>query len=262
LTSGIPPRATDRQGEPSPLIVCHRGLHGRVPENTLASISAAFDAGFLAVEIDVHQTRDGVIVVGHDDHLSSAAIRPTPIASLTWKQLRARIPAASTAALPALAEVLDLCGRHTGSHVFIEVKGGGKYSGFEERLASLLLKSQGCPRVSVLTFSARVHRSLVNLNLSDVLIYKLWCVWEPSLRFGVDTNLRLLSNEEIEIQNPSIWRGFLHRSLADRLARRGGVWAIWGVEGRDIAAFPALRLATALITDQPELVRTHLAARP
>lgn len=46
-------------------IVAHRGLHGALPENSLAAFEAAIDAGADFVEFDVRLTRDGVPIVVH-----------------------------------------------------------------------------------------------------------------------------------------------------------------------------------------------------
>ena len=45
----------------------HRGLSARFPENTLPSFQAALDAGLDMIELDVRMTRDGQLVVMHDD---------------------------------------------------------------------------------------------------------------------------------------------------------------------------------------------------
>ncbi|MBO9419341.1 glycerophosphodiester phosphodiesterase family protein [Labrenzia sp. R4_2] len=50
-------------------IVCHRGLSLKAPENTLASLEKAIEAGAEVVELDVRPSRDGVLYVFHDDTL-------------------------------------------------------------------------------------------------------------------------------------------------------------------------------------------------
>jgi glycerophosphoryl diester phosphodiesterase len=47
----------------------HRGSAGTHPENTLISFQNAIDAGAKCIEFDVHMTRDGEIVVSHDENL-------------------------------------------------------------------------------------------------------------------------------------------------------------------------------------------------
>lgn len=50
----------------APLVVAHRGASADAPENTLAALRLAKDAGAEVIEFDVYQTRDGAWVVLHD----------------------------------------------------------------------------------------------------------------------------------------------------------------------------------------------------
>lgn len=52
---------------PSPWLVAHRGGSLLAPENTFPAFDRALALGADAVETDVHLTRDGVVVVFHDD---------------------------------------------------------------------------------------------------------------------------------------------------------------------------------------------------
>lgn len=52
-----------------PELIAHRGLPRRLPENTLPGFEAAIAAGADALELDVHGTRDGVVVLHHDPGL-------------------------------------------------------------------------------------------------------------------------------------------------------------------------------------------------
>ncbi|MEQ8762641.1 MAG: glycerophosphodiester phosphodiesterase family protein [Planctomycetota bacterium] len=61
--------ADDAEDTIAPLFVAHRGHSILAPENTLASIEAAIEAGFPATEFDVRQTSDGQLVLFHDDKL-------------------------------------------------------------------------------------------------------------------------------------------------------------------------------------------------
>ena len=60
-----------------PLIVGHRGARAFAPESTLAAFDKAAALGCDMVELDVHLSRDGVVVVHHDDRLA----RCTDVAS-------------------------------------------------------------------------------------------------------------------------------------------------------------------------------------
>ena len=63
-------------------IIAHRGYSGRAPENTLAAIRAALDAGADAVEFDLHTTADGVPVLLHDETLDRTTDRSGPVAEV------------------------------------------------------------------------------------------------------------------------------------------------------------------------------------
>ena len=60
----------DLHGRPSiPLVIAHRGARGHVPENTLASATLGYQMGADLLELDVNYTKDGQLVVIHDDNL-------------------------------------------------------------------------------------------------------------------------------------------------------------------------------------------------
>lgn len=47
-------------------VIAHRGLHDRAPENSLAAIQSAFDAGLTHIEVDVRASADGTLYLLHD----------------------------------------------------------------------------------------------------------------------------------------------------------------------------------------------------
>jgi glycerophosphoryl diester phosphodiesterase len=70
-----------------PLIIAHRGASACAPENTLAAIEAAIEAGAEGVEFDVQLAKDVVPVVIHDPTLLRTAGRNERISTLTSAQL-------------------------------------------------------------------------------------------------------------------------------------------------------------------------------
>jgi glycerophosphoryl diester phosphodiesterase len=95
---------------PTPRVIAHRGASGEQPENTLVAFRAAAEAGASYFELDVHMTRDGVIVVSHDAELSrtcglDAAIRDLTLAELKRADAGWRFSAstATSAAAPVTA---------------------------------------------------------------------------------------------------------------------------------------------------------------
>jgi len=90
--------------------VAHRGLHDLNKtrwENTLAAFEAAAKAGF-AIECDVHLTKDGGVVVFHDDDLQRLAGREGRISDLTLSEATALHVGGTAECVPTLRQMLDL----------------------------------------------------------------------------------------------------------------------------------------------------------
>lgn len=72
---------------PRPRAIAHRGASGDFPENTLPAFHAAADADAPYMELDVHLTRDGEIVVIHDDDLNRIAGHVGVVAKMTAAEI-------------------------------------------------------------------------------------------------------------------------------------------------------------------------------
>jgi glycerophosphoryl diester phosphodiesterase len=105
---------------PRPRTVGHRGASALAPENTLRSIELAIDFGLDIVEVDVYLSRDGEVVVIHDEDLRRVARRPEAVADLTAAEL-ARVDLGDGEGVPRLSEVLDLARGRIG--LYVELKG-------------------------------------------------------------------------------------------------------------------------------------------
>jgi glycerophosphoryl diester phosphodiesterase len=73
---------------PRPRVFGHRGAAGLAPENTLPSFALALELGATYLELDVHGTRDGEIVVHHDATLDRTTNGSGPLSALTLAELR------------------------------------------------------------------------------------------------------------------------------------------------------------------------------
>jgi glycerophosphoryl diester phosphodiesterase len=72
-----------------PWLVAHRGGAALAPENTLPAFERAAALGADAFELDVHLTRDGEVVVFHDDETSRLTGEPGTIEARTLTEVRA-----------------------------------------------------------------------------------------------------------------------------------------------------------------------------
>ena len=101
-------------------IIAHRGASRECRENTLGAFTRALEQGAHGIELDVHATSDGVVVVHHDPVVPvlSAGER-RPIARMTMAELSA-VRLADGSTVPTLDEVFDLVG--ASAMVYVEVK--------------------------------------------------------------------------------------------------------------------------------------------
>jgi len=112
------------------LVIAHRGASGHRPENTLPAYELAVEQGADMIEIDLHRTRDGAIVVTHDEELAGIGGRGE-IAQATLAEVRA-LDAGAGEPVPTLDEVLD--GFATRIPFNLELKRGKQadYPGLEQ----------------------------------------------------------------------------------------------------------------------------------
>src|ERR1700693_4729077 len=95
-----------------PLVFAHRGGAALAPENTLAAFDRGMELGADGLELDVHLSRDGVVVVHHDRTLDRTTTLRGPIAERVADELAA-------VNVPTLAGVLA---RYPLARVIIEMK--------------------------------------------------------------------------------------------------------------------------------------------
>lgn len=73
---------------PTPIPIGHRGAAGEAPENTLESFQKGLADGAAIVETDLHATRDGVLVLIHDDDVARTTEGAGPVSGMTLAELK------------------------------------------------------------------------------------------------------------------------------------------------------------------------------
>jgi Glycerophosphoryl diester phosphodiesterase family len=121
-------------------IICHRGASELAHENTLEAFRATFELGADGNEFDIRVTKDGVLVVFHDDMLDRLLDSYGDVSEFSWEELqrfqfRDPLPFRNHCRIPTLVEVFDLHRRYAGlMHLDIKVKG------IDKAIADLLTK--------------------------------------------------------------------------------------------------------------------------
>jgi glycerophosphoryl diester phosphodiesterase len=111
-----------------PLVIAHRGASGQRPENTLPAYQRAVELEADMIEIDLHVTADGAVVIRHDSELAGLG----EIADASLAEVRS-VDAGEGERIPTLDEVLDAFGARIPFNLELKCSARGPYPGLEER---------------------------------------------------------------------------------------------------------------------------------
>ena len=246
--AGRPRPLRRRRGElrRSPELIGHRGAPRERPENTLASFLRALDLGADAVELDVHATRDGVVVVHHDfiprATSSIGVLNGRPIAELTAPELETFRVAGEP--IPTLHDVLAAIGPR--AMVYVEIKGHE----IEDAVNATIASVPAARRVAVHSFD---HRAVVRTRERD-----------PRMVGGI-----LLASYLIDPAGAlraagarDYWQewSMIDAALVDAVHEAGGRVIAWTVNAPDDARRLASLGVDGLCTDVLQVVGPALAS--
>jgi glycerophosphoryl diester phosphodiesterase len=124
-----------------PLVIAHRGASAVETENTIAAFTRAIEMGGDAVEFDIRRTRDGELVVFHDEAVGGRRLDEMTLAGLR-----------DTAGVevPTLAEALAATRGRIGLNVEL------KEAGYEDEVVAAIRDGFGLDDVAFTSFSASV----------------------------------------------------------------------------------------------------------
>jgi glycerophosphoryl diester phosphodiesterase len=238
---------------PSPLPIAHRGGSLEAEENTLPAFAHAVALGFSHVELDVRASRDGVVVVHHDETLARMFGDTRAVSELTWQELSG-LRTRGGASVPLLAEVLA-----SWPNLFINIE--PKDDAVVEPLAALLLEANALSRVAVGSFAGERTDRLGDLLGPGLCRSPDWRGVLAVRLAGLGLPVRRPDCEVLQV--PQTWRGvpvvvpgFI------RAAHRFGLPVqVWTVnDGADMVHLLDMGV-DAIMTDRPTLLRDLLRKR-
>lgn len=227
-----------------PEVIAHRGASGTTPENTLVAFRRAEEMGAHMIELDVQLSRDGHVVVMHDDTVDRTTNGSGVVATLELSRLKTLdagswfAPAFAGERVPTLAEVLGM----VRTPLNVELKRGGGEE-LAERALDTVRRADALARV---VFSSFEDEALARLRRLDAL------AGLAVLRSGGTIGHTLRAAERVgatalHLRNTTTWL----RCLRDT-PPRGYTIRIWTVNSiEEWARFEAAG-AHGLFTDHPE----------
>lgn len=230
------------------MIYAHRGASGHAPENTLEAFRLAMEMGADGFELDVHMSKDGELVVIHDETVDRTTDGTGFVKDLTLAQLKALdarngMDAYANARIPTLAEVFDLI-RDTHHIVNVEVKTDECfYPMIEEKCLALAAEKGVEDRVIYSSFN---HHTLLKLRqlkpdaklgmlFGDIMVNP----WEYAEQLNVD----YLHPMKMNIYIPE---------FSESAEKAGYGVNLWTVNDAQTIAF-CLEKEVGIITNYPDL---------
>ena len=155
-------------------IIAHRGGPKYAPENTLAAFRNAIAQGVDGLEFDVQMTKDGELVVIHDETVDRTSNGVGAVRELTFEQIRA-LDVGNGEKVPTFKEVVELA-KANGVQILPETKSAHLYPGIEEKLLQVLDETNYLDQTIIQSFEAdsldTLHRLSPNAKLC--VLYGLW----------------------------------------------------------------------------------------
>jgi len=232
-------------------VMAHRGASLHAPENTMAAVQAAIEAGAQWVEIDVQETADGEIVVIHDGDLKRVGGVPLVVAESTarelgWVDVGSWFDLAyGDERIPSLRDVLERCKDRIG--VNIELKYYGAEKRFERSVAEIVDDLGMSDQVVVMSLSLPGIRKMKQIR--------------PDWKTGLLSSVAVGDLARLDVDFVALNARFTPRSLVRRLQRSGKEVMVWTVNDALGISVMASRGVDAIITDDPGLAAEILEQR-
>ena len=211
-------------------IIGHRGVMGEMPQNTLPSFEKALKAGLTKIEFDAQLSRDGRVVIFHDDDMASitGGAASGPVSNLDFEDLRKLnvtdgLVDTGFFQIPTLEEVLDLVAKHNQggrnhTTVNIELKSSQTAGPVAEIVNQYLQKGWAPADFVVSSFE---HDELADFKkiMPEIKIAVLIDASQYAELGSADSVIKLARNMGAIAVNPG--DGFVDRALVDAAHRAG-----------------------------------------
>ena len=247
-------RGFNLDGHQGCLLVAHRGGAGLGIENTLDCIARGMETRADMIEVDIHLTKDGHIVVCHDQSVDRMTDGKGLIRDMTLAQLRQLnvIDANDNPTgykIPTLEEVMALVDGH--KKLLIEIKRtGGIYAGIEDKLVEMLYDHDALDWCVVQSFNDSVldniHAIAPDIRLEKLLICKL-----PLLPVIFDGTFQWYDLKRYSyVKSFNFYYLAASSDIIDELHENGREVKVWTLDGPD--STPDMPY-DGVISDRPDL---------
>jgi glycerophosphoryl diester phosphodiesterase len=235
------------------LNIAHRGASALAPENTIAAFERAVELGAGVIELDLHMSQDGELVVIHDDTLDRTTDGSGPVHQRSLAELM-RLDAGrwfgqgfAGQRIPRLDEVLD---RFAGKvPLALEIKAGSTFfPGIEEKVVSALRERAAIDHAAVASFDHYALRRLKEIEPT---------IRTAALLVGRPVSLSALAGPA-KADGLALEASFVTKTEVEACRAAGLQIVVWVVnDPAQMRHFISLGV-DGIITDRPDLLRLAL----
>lgn len=158
-------------------MIAHRGLSGIETENTVNAYVAAANRSYYGIECDVYTSRDGKLILTHDETLLRLGLLNIHIPSYSYEEIRKFTlldrktgHLSDTLTIPLFQDYLSICKTYQ-KHAFVEVKGNMTNEDIDKVMAEIE-KYHDFAETSILAFNEK-YLLYIKKNYPDVAVYYL-----------------------------------------------------------------------------------------
>ena len=233
-----------------PYVCAHRGDNVNAPENTMPAFQLAVSENLSWIELDVHQTSDGVIICNHDSDISRVTGVNYSIHEHTYDEIKDIelgdwMPGNyQHVTLPKLEDVL-LLAKENGLNVQVELKGHPDDINYEENVLKAINDTGMHDNVMII---AQDGRRLMRIKELDPTITKGYCMF---IALGRIEDIDYTDNVTIEETNVT-------PELVERLHNEGKKVFCWTVDLEDTIQYLVSCDVDVIGTDNPILISSAL----
>lgn len=232
-------------------IWAHRGASGYAPENTLEAFELAIHQNADGIELDIQLTKDGELVVAHDEKIDRVTGKTGWIKDYTLKELKQfrfnrTHPEFTNACIPTLKEVYELM-QPTNLTVNVELKTSiCFYPGIEEKALKLAKDMQMEERIIYSSFNHYTLKTLKELDSSvrTGLLYEDGWINVPA--YGNNIGVNALHPATYLLQYPDFLKDCKKYNLPLH---------VWTVNTKEHMEKLMKLGVDAIITDFPDIAR-------
>ncbi|MCB0652017.1 MAG: hypothetical protein KDC85_12135 [Saprospiraceae bacterium] len=237
--------------------VAHRGAAGLAPENTLAAVKKGLQHNADRIEIDVQQTKDGQVIVMHDNTLDRTTNGKGNIKDHTLREIRMLsagkwfAPEFADEKVPTLEEVMEeINGRAT---LLIEIKEGNDYyPGIEENVLHTIDQFNARDWCIIHSFSSEVIKSIHEKD-PGIRLHKLFYAQLRFTPIMIENGTELFKFEDYPfVDEYSIYYRFANRNVIAKIHALGKKINVWTVNDKNTIDSLLSLGVDGIITDHPE----------